>query len=784
MFSFLIGRPLTDIEPNNMVQHARVSLTLLKNNTQENIKQVELYISTILDRQITQPDSEHYGLWPIKEYLTYAVPGKIDKNMTTYIGIPLFVILAEYSDILPAELVKRMEHSLSIACIYILNRNIHLQNSHITIAESLLTAACGERFQNREFTNYAVNLFQHFYHYTIANGSFYEYNSPHYDHNNLINIYLIKRYVKNELFLKLTEMISDSLWEICATHYHYRTDCIAGPAHRLGSFFLADTNRKFLHDSCTSTGKKNDELTHFDICPQKYRPYFNGTKYKEYSQQIISQGASYPYYNYSNVATTLMKPDYCIGSFSRGQCWVEQGALLGYFGTRETPFAIRVTATHDEHEYSSAQLSIVQHMNYVLGHTSFATNRADKHIDRDPTGGKITAKDLRVRFHIIGDVSKLSVSSKKNTLNIQYGSVRTKFTYSCAKFENFRPKIMLTKSKEDLCFDMILYRGKSIKLDFNDIKKAIVSWMLCISSDDIPDFKIENKFKDKYLITKTLTDTGTELALESYFKPNTHENIHVNNKQYIHGILFEKYVLRNSNMMQQYSYILSSKHDSMFNLELDNEKNISNYIQSLKDTEEKDLIVSVKEIFSLIYKKNITLMLVKRLAIQIISSVFDFYREKSLHFETIILNNSQLYQLRISSAPDTETVAYRVFELVNLMHSNYVSFNESQTDTDLINRITALIDEEYSNPDLSREYIAEKCGKSVYIVSRAFKKISNLKYIDYLTDIRIKHAKEYLKNSDLSLEEIALKVGYLNLSSFIRMFKRRTGDTPSNYRKK
>ena len=100
MFSFLIGRPLTDIEPNNMVQYARVSLALLKNNTQENIKQVELYISTILDRQITQPDSEHYGLWPIKEYLTYAVPGKIDKNMTTYIGIPLFVILAEYSDIL------------------------------------------------------------------------------------------------------------------------------------------------------------------------------------------------------------------------------------------------------------------------------------------------------------------------------------------------------------------------------------------------------------------------------------------------------------------------------------------------------------------------------------------------------------------------------------------------------------------------------------------------------------------------------------------------------------
>ena len=55
--------------------------------------------------------------------------------------------------------------------------------------------------------------------------------------------------------------------------------------------------------------------------------------------------------------------------------------------------------------------------------------------------------------------------------------------------------------------------------------------------------------------------------------------------------------------------------------------------------------------------------------------------------------------------------------------------------------------------------------------------------IDYLTDIRMKHAKDYLRNSKLSLDEIALKVGYLNLSSFIRTFKRTTGETPSNFRK-
>ena len=112
----------------------------------------------------------------------------------------------------------------------------------------------------------------------------------------------------------------------------------------------------------------------------------------------------------------------------------------------------------------------------------------------------------------------------------------------------------------------------------------------------------------------------------------------------------------------------------------------------------------------------------------------------------------------------------------------YKSSELSNSDIELINQITDLINEMYRYPDLSREYIAEKCGKSVYAVSRIFKKISGLTFIDYLTNIRINHAKDYLKTSELTVEDIGKRVGYLNISSFIRTFKRKTGETPTRYR--
>lgn len=67
-------------------------------------------------------------------------------------------------------------------------------------------------------------------------------------------------------------------------------------------------------------------------------------------------------------------------------------------------------------------------------------------------------------------------------------------------------------------------------------------------------------------------------------------------------------------------------------------------------------------------------------------------------------------------------------------------------------------------------------------LSKLFKKEMNTSYSDYLNSIRIKRSKELLKNSNMSIIDIALYVGYDNQSYFTKVFKKVTDSTPKKYR--
>ena len=54
---------------------------------------------------------------------------------------------------------------------------------------------------------------------------------------------------------------------------------------------------------------------------------------------------------------------------------------------------------------------------------------------------------------------------------------------------------------------------------------------------------------------------------------------------------------------------------------------------------------------------------------------------------------------------------------------------------------------------------------------------------EYVNACRIKQSKEYLTSSDLSINDISAKVGFETVQSFNRVFLKKTGNTPSGYRK-
>ncbi|OXS54502.1 hypothetical protein B1A99_26505 [Cohnella sp. CIP 111063] len=98
-------------------------------------------------------------------------------------------------------------------------------------------------------------------------------------------------------------------------------------------------------------------------------------------------------------------------------------------------------------------------------------------------------------------------------------------------------------------------------------------------------------------------------------------------------------------------------------------------------------------------------------------------------------------------------------------------------------RMREYIDENAANPDLSLVHLSEQFDIPSKNVSALFKEQFDIKFIDFLIDRRVELAKELLRGSDLSVQEIGQRVGYLNPVSFTRVFKRIVGIPPGDYRR-
>ena len=67
-------------------------------------------------------------------------------------------------------------------------------------------------------------------------------------------------------------------------------------------------------------------------------------------------------------------------------------------------------------------------------------------------------------------------------------------------------------------------------------------------------------------------------------------------------------------------------------------------------------------------------------------------------------------------------------------------------------------------------------------VSHLFAERKGISFSAFLRQVRVEHAKEFLKNADYSVTDVAMRVGYNDTSQFIRIFKQETGMTPKKYR--
>ena len=119
---------------------------------------------------------------------------------------------------------------------------------------------------------------------------------------------------------------------------------------------------------------------------------------------------------------------------------------------------------------------------------------------------------------------------------------------------------------------------------------------------------------------------------------------------------------------------------------------------------------------------------------------------------------------------------YLLNHLENLSHNSSLDYKET-----IVQAVLEYINSDCKNANLSK--IAEDTHQSMTVLSKLIKQKTGYKFQELLQRRRFQKAVYLLMETELTVEDIALEVGYENQSYFYRQFQKRYGMTPAKYRK-
>jgi YesN/AraC family two-component response regulator len=100
----------------------------------------------------------------------------------------------------------------------------------------------------------------------------------------------------------------------------------------------------------------------------------------------------------------------------------------------------------------------------------------------------------------------------------------------------------------------------------------------------------------------------------------------------------------------------------------------------------------------------------------------------------------------------------------------------------LLEAMKAYIERKYMDHSLDLDSIAGKFGLSGSYATRFFKDQTGCSLMRYIDSLRMEETKRLLKSTEKTLKEIVEEVGYVDMTNFIRKFKKVEGVTPIQYR--
>jgi two-component system, response regulator YesN len=116
----------------------------------------------------------------------------------------------------------------------------------------------------------------------------------------------------------------------------------------------------------------------------------------------------------------------------------------------------------------------------------------------------------------------------------------------------------------------------------------------------------------------------------------------------------------------------------------------------------------------------------------------------------------------------------------NIRQANTRSILSDEIQNSIV-RAMSIVGQKLSEP-VSAAEIAQMVNMSGSYFSQCFKQFAGQTYTDYVRDLRLERAKQYLRNTTKTIQWVAEQIGYNDEKYFSRLFREHVGMLPSEYR--
>lgn len=148
-----------------------------------------------------------------------------------------------------------------------------------------------------------------------------------------------------------------------------------------------------------------------------------------------------------------------------------------------------------------------------------------------------------------------------------------------------------------------------------------------------------------------------------------------------------------------------------------------------------------------------------------------------------IYSTDHLPYERILSLKDGQEIKTYVRQFMEFTVSQVEAYME-QKNTMLIHKIAQYMQENMNDSTMSLAKMAKINFVNSSYLSRTFKAVMGINFVDYLVSIRIEKAKKLLECTTLKVYEVAGNVGIEDPNYFSKFFKKHTSVTPAQYRER